>query len=113
MTTLHDVGGVLGRMAFRHFLVGSHKLMVTALGSCVKGPLDRGMFCYYRGASTDHLEGQIQGAGGFGRKMQIKGRDGRPSSGPKEPVFLGILSQRHAVSADEKPGSTVSHPRQL
>ena len=38
MTTLHDVGGVLGR-PWDTFLLGSHTLMVTALGSCVKWPL--------------------------------------------------------------------------
>ena len=32
--TLHDVGGCVGT-AFGHFLVGSHRFMVTALGSCV------------------------------------------------------------------------------
>jgi hypothetical protein len=31
-TTLHDLGGGL-RMAFGHFLLGSHNFMVTALGS--------------------------------------------------------------------------------
>ena len=39
MTTLHDFGGVLGR-PFGHFLLGCHNFMVTALGSCVKWPLD-------------------------------------------------------------------------
>ena len=38
MTTLHDYGGVLG-WPFGHFLLGSHTLMVTDLGSCVKWPL--------------------------------------------------------------------------
>ena len=28
-------------MAFGHFLLGSHKFMVTAFGSCVKWPLER------------------------------------------------------------------------
>ena len=37
-TTLHDLGGVLGRPAFGHFLSGSHSFMVTALGACVKWP---------------------------------------------------------------------------
>ena len=35
MTALHEFGGALGR-PFGHFLLGSHKFMVTALGSCVK-----------------------------------------------------------------------------
>ena len=39
MTTLHDVGGVLGR-PWDTFLLGSHNFMVTALGSWVKGPSD-------------------------------------------------------------------------
>ena len=39
VTTLHKFGGVLGRTAFGHFLVGSHNFMVTALGSYVKWPL--------------------------------------------------------------------------
>jgi hypothetical protein len=38
MTTLHDVGGVLGR-PLGTFLLDSHNLMVTALGSCVRWPL--------------------------------------------------------------------------
>ena len=38
VTTLHDLGGVLG-WAFRDFLLGSHNFMVTALSSCVKWPL--------------------------------------------------------------------------
>ena len=38
MTTLHGFGSVLLRH-FGHFLLGSHKFMVTALGSCVKWPL--------------------------------------------------------------------------
>ena len=37
VTTLDDVGGVLGR-PLGHFLWGSHNFMVTALGSCVKWP---------------------------------------------------------------------------
>ena len=37
MTTLHDFGGGLGT-AFGCFLLGSHNLMVTALGSCMKWP---------------------------------------------------------------------------
>ena len=37
MTTLHDLGGVLGR-PLDTFLLGSHNFMVTALGSCVKWP---------------------------------------------------------------------------
>ena len=110
VTTLHDLGDVLGR-PLDTFPLGSHNFMVTAFGSCVKWPLDQGMCCYDCGASTDHLEGQIQGSGGFA--LRVEGRDRRPSFGRKEPVFLGILSQRHAGSADEKPASTVSHPRQL
>ena len=39
VTTLHDCGGVLGR-PLDTFLLGSHNLMVTALGSCVKWPLE-------------------------------------------------------------------------
>ena len=35
VTTLHDVGGVLGQ-PLGTFLWGSHNFMVTALGSCVK-----------------------------------------------------------------------------
>ena len=35
MTTLHDFGGEIGT-TFGHFLLGSHDLMVTALGSCVE-----------------------------------------------------------------------------
>ena len=35
VTTLHDFGGVFGT-AMGHFLLGSHNLMVTALGTCVK-----------------------------------------------------------------------------
>jgi hypothetical protein len=38
VTTVHDVGGVLGR-ASDTFLLGSHNVMVTALGSRVKWPL--------------------------------------------------------------------------
>jgi hypothetical protein len=34
MTTLHDFGG----LAFGLFLLGSHNLLVTARGSCVKWP---------------------------------------------------------------------------
>jgi hypothetical protein len=37
VTTLHDFGGCVGT-AFGHFLLGSHNLMVTALGSCVNWP---------------------------------------------------------------------------
>ena len=37
-TTLHALGGVC-RTAFWHFLLGSHNIMVTALGSCVRWPL--------------------------------------------------------------------------
>jgi hypothetical protein len=37
VTTLHDFGGVLGR-PLDTFLLSSHNLMVTALGSCVKWP---------------------------------------------------------------------------
>ena len=41
VTTLDDFGGVcVGTTAFGHFLVGSHIFMVTALGSCVKWPLE-------------------------------------------------------------------------
>ena len=32
---LHDFGGEIGT-TFGHFLLGSHDLMVTALGSCVE-----------------------------------------------------------------------------
>ena len=39
VSTLHAVGGVLGRPLDTHFLLGSHHSMVTALGSCVKWPL--------------------------------------------------------------------------
>ena len=38
VTTLHNFGGALGQ-PLGHFLLGSHNLMVTALGSCVKWPL--------------------------------------------------------------------------
>jgi hypothetical protein len=38
VTTLHDVGGVLG-WPLDTFLLGSHNCMVTALGSRVKWPL--------------------------------------------------------------------------
>jgi hypothetical protein len=38
VTTVHDVGSVLGR-ASDTFLLGSHNVMVTALGSRVKWPL--------------------------------------------------------------------------
>jgi hypothetical protein len=41
VTTLHDVGGVLGR-PLGHFLLGSHNFMVTALCLCVKWPLYQG-----------------------------------------------------------------------
>jgi hypothetical protein len=34
VTTLHDLGGVLG-----HFLLGSHNFVVTALDLCVKSPV--------------------------------------------------------------------------
>jgi hypothetical protein len=37
LTTLHNVGGVLGR-PWDTFLLASQSFMVTALGSCVKGP---------------------------------------------------------------------------
>ena len=37
--TLHDFGDVFGT-AIIHFLVGSHNFMITALGSCVKWPLE-------------------------------------------------------------------------
>jgi hypothetical protein len=37
VTTLYDVGGVLGR-PLGSFLLGSHKSMVTARGSCVNWP---------------------------------------------------------------------------
>ena len=36
-TTLHDFGGGV-ETAFGHFLLGSHKFMIMALGSCVKWP---------------------------------------------------------------------------
>jgi hypothetical protein len=42
VTTLHDFGGVLGR-PLDTFLLGSHNLMVTALGLCVKWPLTLGL----------------------------------------------------------------------
>jgi hypothetical protein len=48
MTTLHDFGSCL-RTAFGHFLLGSHNLMVTARGSCVKWPLD----CFPTKTNTD------------------------------------------------------------
>ena len=38
MTTLHDVGGGLGR-PLGTCLLGSHNFVVTAHGSCVKWPL--------------------------------------------------------------------------
>jgi len=41
MTALHDFGGVYVGMAFGHFLLGSHKFMVIACGSCVKWPEGR------------------------------------------------------------------------
>ena len=34
VTTLHDIGGVF-ETAFGHFLLGSHNLVVTTLGSCM------------------------------------------------------------------------------
>jgi hypothetical protein len=43
VTTLHDLGGVLGR-PLDTFLLGSHNFMVTALGSRAKWPLARGLF---------------------------------------------------------------------
>jgi hypothetical protein len=39
VTTLHDFGGVL-RQPLETLLLGCHNSMVTALGSCVKWPLD-------------------------------------------------------------------------
>ena len=39
VTTLQDVGGVLGR-PLTTFLLGSYNFMVTALGSCVKCPIE-------------------------------------------------------------------------
>ena len=39
VTTLHEIGVVLRRPSFAHFLSGSHNFMVTALGSCMKRPL--------------------------------------------------------------------------
>ena len=38
VTTLYDFGKYV-RTTFGHFLLGSHNLMVTALGLCVKWPL--------------------------------------------------------------------------
>ena len=35
VTSLHDVGGGLGRL-LGHFLLGSHNFVATALGSCVR-----------------------------------------------------------------------------
>ena len=40
VTAQHDFGGGLGT-TFGHFLLGSHKFMVTALGLCLKWPLVR------------------------------------------------------------------------
>jgi hypothetical protein len=39
VTTLHEFGSVFGTN-FGHFLLGSHNVMVTALASCVKWPLE-------------------------------------------------------------------------
>jgi hypothetical protein len=38
VTTLDDIGGVLGR-PFGHFLLDSHNFTVTALGPCVNWPV--------------------------------------------------------------------------
>jgi hypothetical protein len=39
VTTLHDFWRCVGT-TFGHFLLGSHNFVVTALGSCVKWPLE-------------------------------------------------------------------------
>jgi hypothetical protein len=62
VTTLHDLGGVLGRPS-DHFLLGSHNFMDTALGSCVKWPLEElkvslvGVFFCHAGRLCKHEVG--------------------------------------------------------
>jgi hypothetical protein len=61
VTTLHDFGGVYVGTAFGHFLLGSHNVMVTALGSCVKWPLvTESIFTYFFREGSEHLWQPLQ-----------------------------------------------------